>query len=77
MRSRVRSKEILSSFPIVNPCTTVGDGWSWSTKLRVYFGRRGRYLMLLLAGGGKGSQRRDIQKAKAFWAVFVKESKHG
>jgi putative addiction module killer protein len=31
---------------------------------RVYFVRRGRELVILLAGGDKGSQRRDIATAK-------------
>ena len=31
---------------------------------RVYFVRRGRELVILLAGGDKGSQRRDISLSK-------------
>lgn len=32
---------------------------------RVYFARRGDILVILLCGGGKGSQARDIARAKA------------
>ena len=32
---------------------------------RLYFVQRGRILIILLCGGDKGSQRRDIARAKA------------
>lgn len=34
---------------------------------RVYYGMSGRQIVLLLCGGTKGSQRRDIAKAKRYW----------
>ncbi len=34
---------------------------------RVYFGRKGNTLVVLLVGGDKGSQKRDIEKAKRYW----------
>ncbi len=42
---------------------------------RVYFGRKGRELVLLLLGGDKGSQRKDIKRAQEFWSRYLKESK--
>jgi putative addiction module killer protein len=38
---------------------------------RVYFGREGDALVLLLAGGSKGSQARDIRMAQAFWREYL------
>lgn len=38
---------------------------------RVYFGRRGSTLVMLLCGGHKGSQQRDIRKAQMFWKEFL------
>lgn len=35
--------------------------------LRVYFGEEGKKLILLLIGGDKKTQRRDIQKAREYW----------
>ena len=35
---------------------------------RAYCGRQGAMLIVLLCGGDKGSQDRDILKAKNFWA---------
>ncbi|MBN8508383.1 MAG: type II toxin-antitoxin system RelE/ParE family toxin [Burkholderiales bacterium] len=42
----------------------VGAGW------RVYFTQRGRQLVVLLAGGSKGTQRSDIRRAKALAALL-------
>jgi putative addiction module killer protein len=42
---------------------------------RVYFGRRGRELVLLLLGGDKGSQRKGIKRAQEYWEQHVKEQK--
>jgi putative addiction module killer protein len=44
---------------------------------RVYFGRSGRELVLLLLGGDKGSQRKDIKRAQELWDKYVKETRHG
>ena len=40
--------------------------------LRVYFAYEGDGLLLLL-GGGKGSQQADIVKAKRYWRNYVEE----
>jgi putative addiction module killer protein len=42
---------------------------------RVYFGRKGRELVLLLLGGDKGSQKKDIKRAQEFWSRYLKENK--
>jgi putative addiction module killer protein len=43
---------------------------------RVYFGRDGEALVVLLAGGTKKRQQRDIDAAHAYWQDF-KHSKRG
>lgn len=42
---------------------------------RIYFGKDGARLVVLLIGGDKGSQSRDIAKAKRYWQSY-KESSH-
>ena len=49
---------------------SVGDGVSelridYGPGYRVYFTRRGETVVILLGGGDKGSQARDIERAKA------------
>ena len=39
---------------------------------RIYFGRDGDRLVILLAGGTKKRQREDIQQAQANWADYRK-----
>lgn len=34
---------------------------------RIYFGRKGSTVIVLLVGGSKSSQDRDIEKAKRYW----------
>ncbi len=38
---------------------------------RVYFGIKDKEIILLLTGGDKKTQKRDIKKAQALWASFL------
>lgn len=40
---------------------------------RVYFGERGNDLIILLCGGDKSSQNKDIEKAKKYWQEYLNE----
>ena len=37
---------------------------------RLYFGEKGRSLIILLLGGDKSTQKRDIEKAKDYWRQY-------
>ena len=41
---------------------------------RVYFGRVGNTIILLLCGGDKSTQSRDIERAKAYWKDYKERS---
>ncbi|MEO7300613.1 MAG: type II toxin-antitoxin system RelE/ParE family toxin [Verrucomicrobiota bacterium] len=40
--------------------------------LRVYYGLHGRQIVVLLGGGDKSSQPRDIRRAPQLWKQFIK-----
>jgi putative addiction module killer protein len=42
--------------------------------LRVYYGLHGRRVVVLLGGGDKGSQTRDIHRAQRLWQQFEKHA---
>jgi putative addiction module killer protein len=56
----------------------VGDGVfelriDYGPGYRVYFGREGKTLVILLCGGDKPSQGRDIELAKRLWDMYRRE----
>ncbi len=59
----------------VSNVKVVGEGVlefriDWGPGYRVYFGRDGAVLVILLTGGTKKRQQRDIETAKALWADY-------
>ena len=42
--------------------------------LRVYYGLRGHKIVVLLGGGDKRSQSRDIRRAQQLWQQFTKHA---
>ncbi len=60
---------------ILSNVKTVGEGVleyriDWGPGYRVYFGRDGETLVILLTGGTKQRQQRDIETAKALWTDY-------
>ena len=71
LRARARIQARIERLAAGNPGSVkpVGEGVSelridYGPGYRVYFKRRGRRLIVLLAGGDKSSQARDIKKAQ-------------
>ena len=40
---------------------------------RVYFGEHGGKTVLILAGGDKSTQSKDIKKAKDYWKTYLED----
>ena len=49
----------------------------WGPGYRIYFGRDGQVLVILLTGGTKKRQQRDIETAKALWADYRRRKPRG
>ncbi len=82
MRARVQARVLRFETGNLGDHKEVGSG-VWEARLdfgpgyRIYFGRRGRELVLLLTGGDKKSQKKDLNRAKEFWRDYVMEQPHG
>ncbi len=80
-KARVQARVLRLEMGHLGDHRPVGHG-VWEMKLdfgpgyRIYFGVSGKTLVLLLLGGDKGSQRRDIVKAQEFWSDY-QEVEHG
>jgi putative addiction module killer protein len=60
-------------------CAAVGDGVSelrlfFGPGYRVYFGEDENTVVVLLCGGDKGAQQRDIAQAKTYWKEYLRRA---
>lgn len=76
-RARVLTRIVAAESGNFGDCGPVGGGISemrihFGPGYRVYYAQRGEVVYLLIAGGDKATQKRDITRAKAIWKA-VKE----
>jgi putative addiction module killer protein len=77
-RIRVRLNRVrLGNF---GDCKSIGGGVSelrvdYGPGYRIYFGRDGIKVVILLCGGSKKSQSKDIMLAKQFWAEYKRRTR--
>jgi putative addiction module killer protein len=82
VRARIQARVFRFEMGNLGDHKTIGDG-VWEARLmfgpgyRIYFGKDGPYIIVLLLGGDKASQRKDIQRAKLYWADYLEAKKHG
>ena len=76
---RYRIKERLDRIALGNmgDHKSVGDGvmeirFKFSSGYRIYYGKEGEKIILLLCGGDKSSQTKDIKRAHLFWEDYLK-----
>jgi putative addiction module killer protein len=81
-RARVQARVLRFELGNLGDHRQVGQG-VWEARLdfgpgyRVYFGKSGQEVVLLLLGGDKSSQRKDIKRAQEYWATYLKEMQRG
>jgi putative addiction module killer protein len=81
-RARIQARILRFELGNLGDHKHVGAG-VWEARLtfgpgyRVYLGRSGAEIILLLLGGDKVSQRKDIKLAQQHWTTYLKETRHG
>jgi putative addiction module killer protein len=61
-------------------CKSLGDGifelrFTFGPGFRIYYGIAGKQIVLLLFGGSKKNQDKDIKTARKFWKAFQDDQK--
>ena len=78
-RARIRTRLERVSLGNLVDCASVGGGvlemrLFHGPGYRIYFGREAANIVVLLSGGVKDTQRRDIRRAKTMWADYRKRN---
>lgn len=74
-RAKIRVRLDRVSLGNIGDCHTVGEGVQelridYGPGYRIYFGQEGATIVLLLCGGDKSTQSRDIETAKRYWSEY-------
>lgn len=81
-RARIQARVLRFEQGNLGDHKSVGEG-VWEARLafgpgyRLYFGQDGPVVVLLLCGGDKSTQAKDIRQAKKYWRQYGKESRDG
>ena len=82
VRARVQARVLRFSIGNLGDHKGVGGGvfearLDFGPGYRIYFGRDGRSVVILLVGGSKGSQTKDIRRAQSSWQDYLEAKRHG
>ena len=74
-RQRIRTRVRRLEAGLYGDCQQVGEGVSelrlfFGPGYRVYFGEQDGHIVVLLCGGDKSTQSKDIEDAKAYWKEY-------
>ena len=81
-RARIQARALRFEFGNLGDHKRVGGG-VWEARVmfgpgyRIYFGKDGETIIVLLLGGDKGSQAKDITGAQGFWRDYLETKRHG
>ena len=80
IQARIETRLDRLSLGNFGDCSSIGGGvyelrFFFGPGYRVYFGLLNQTLVLLLCGGNKNSQRKDIRLAQTLWREFKKEKR--
>lgn len=81
-RARIQARVLRFEIGNLGDHKSVGAG-VWEARVmfgpgyRIYFGKVGNDVVLLLCGGDKGSQDKDIRTAQKYWADYLEAAKNG
>ena len=76
VRARIQARILRFEMGNLGDHKSVGGG-VWEARVmfgpgyRIYFGKEGRSIILLLLGGDKSSQAGDIRKARRLWKEYL------
>lgn len=82
VRARIQARVLRFELGHLGDHKSVGAG-VWEARLtfgpgyRIYFGKDGDSVIVLLAGGAKASQAQDIRRAQGFWRDYLEARRHG
>lgn len=82
VRARIQARVLRFEMGNLGDHKSVGAG-VWEARLafgpgyRIYFGKDGRSVILLLVGGSKASQTQDIRRAQGYWRDYLEAKRHG
>ena len=76
VRARIQSRLTRFEAGKLGDYRTIGKGvyearFAFGPGYRIYFGFEGEQIVLLLLGGDKGSQTRDIIRAQKYWLDYL------
>lgn len=82
VRARIQARVLRIELGNIGDHKSVGGG-VWEARLmfgagyRIYFGKDGSSVILLLLGGEKASQKEDIRRARQYWKGYLEAKRHG
>lgn len=82
VRARVQARVLRFETGNLGDHKTAGGG-VWEARLpfgpgyRLYFGKVGASVILLLLGGDKSTQKSDMKRARQYWVAYQEGANHG